>query len=190
MMAEQILVPLDGSPLAEVALPYAEAIAKALSWTVVLLSVVAPDPGPHPRPGSAPIEAPLDQETYPAGGYERFQEEDAAAMDALAAPVGRLQSAGVTALAEVGVGNARDVIVERASEDNVAVVVMASHGRTGLARIFRGSVAAGVVDRATKPVLVVRPFRDEHARVDLEHAERLPADQVDALRRAVDRLAT
>ena len=66
---------------------------------------------------------------------------------------------------------------------------MASHGRTGLARIFRGSVAAAVVDRSARPVLVVRPFRDEQARVDLEHAERLPPEHVDALRRAVDEVA-
>ena len=52
-----------------------------------------------------------------------------AAMDALAGPVARLKAAGVTAEAEVGVGDAKDVIVERASENDVALVVMASHGR-------------------------------------------------------------
>jgi nucleotide-binding universal stress UspA family protein len=111
-------------------------------------------------------------------------------MDYLAGRVARLRAAGVAAEPEVGVGDPRDVIVERAGEQDVALVTMASHGRTGLARIFRGSVAAAVVDRCARPVLVVRPFRDEHARVDLEHAERLPSEHVDAVREAVDRLTT
>jgi len=78
------------------------------------------------------------------------------------------------------------VIVERAAEDDVAMIVMASHGRTGLARLFRGSVADAVVRRTTRPTLVVRPFRDAEQRVDLEHAEQLPQDQVDAVRRAME----
>lgn len=187
-MAENILVPLDGSELANAVLPYAQEIAKALGWSVIVLRVVSGHPGPHPRPGSAPIEAPLDEETAPRIGYAAFQQEEAAAMDALASPVVRLREAGVAAEPEVGVGDARDVIVERAGEQDVALVAMASHGRTGLARIFRGSVAAAVVDRSPRPVLVVRPFRDEQARVDLEHAERLPSEHVDAVRQAVDRL--
>jgi nucleotide-binding universal stress UspA family protein len=189
-MAENILVPLDGSELAESALPHAEGVAKALGWSVILLQIVSGDPGPHPRPGSAPIEAPLEQETAPPAGYNLFREEEAAAMDYLAGRVARLRAAGVAAEPEVGVGDPRDVIVERAGEQHVALLTLASHGRTGLARIFRGSVAAAVVDRCARPVLVVRPFRDEHARVDLEHAERLPSEHVDAVREAVDRLTT
>jgi nucleotide-binding universal stress UspA family protein len=189
-MADNILVSLDGSELANAALPYAEAIGKALGWGIILLRVVSGDPGPHPRPGSAPIEAPLDQETAPQPGYAVFQDEEAGAIDALAPAVAQLRAAGLTADSEVGVGDPRTVIVERASASDIALTVMASHGRTGLARIFRGSVASAVVDHSARPVLVVRPFRDEKARVDLEHAERLPAEHVDALRRAVDQLAT
>src|SRR5918911_2615868 len=118
-MADRILVPLDGSELANAALPYAEGIAKALGWEIVLLRVVSGDPARHPRPGSAPIEAPLEEETAPPVGYQLFQQEEAAAIDALAGPVARLQEAGVAATAEVGVGDPRDVIVERASEQDI-----------------------------------------------------------------------
>ena len=187
-MADTILVPLDGSELANAALPYAEAIGKALGWGIVLLCVVSGDPVRHPRPGSAPIEAPLEDETAPQPGYDVFEAEEAAATDALAPSVAQLRAAGLTAVSEVGVGDARDVIVERATRQDIAVIVMASHGRTGLARIFRGSVASAVVDHSARPVLVVRPFRDEQARVDLEHAERLSDEHVDTLRRAVDQL--
>jgi nucleotide-binding universal stress UspA family protein len=189
-MADNILVPLDGSELADAALPYAEAIAKALGWGIVLLRVVSGDPARHPRPGSAPIEAPLEEETARRPGYNLFQAEEAGAIDALAPAVARLRAAGLTADCEVGVGDAKTVIAERAGEQDIAVVVMASHGQTGLRRVFRGSVASAVVDHSARPVVIVRPFRDEQARVDLEHAERLPSEHVDALRRAVDQLAT
>jgi len=62
---------------------------------------------------------------------------------------------------------------------------MASHGRTGLARVFRGSVAAGVADHTRRPILIVRPFRDAEHRADFEHADQLPPDQAEAVRRAV-----
>ena len=78
------------------------------------------------------------------------------------------------------------MIVERAAEDDVAMIVLASHGRTGLARLFRGSVADAVVRHTARPTLVVRPFRDADQRVDLEHAEKLPQTDVDAVRRAME----
>jgi len=77
------------------------------------------------------------------------------------------------------------VIVRRAETDDIALVVMASHGRTGLARLVRGSVATGVVDHSNRAVLVVRPFRDPDHRLDLEHADRLPPEQAEAVRRAI-----
>ena len=189
-MASKMLVPLDGSELAEAAVPYAERIGKALGWDALLLHVV-PLRDVHERPlGHAPIEAPLDQETNRPVGPQLLREEEAAAMEQLDGPAQRLRAAGLGVQQETGVGDARDFIVGRAAQDDVAMIVMASHGRTGLARLFRGSVAAGVVEAATRPTLVVRPFRDAESRVDLEHAERLPPDQADAVRRAVDTLAT
>jgi nucleotide-binding universal stress UspA family protein len=107
-------------------------------------------------------------------------------MEELAGAEQRLKAAGVLVVREVGVGNAQDVIVARASEEDVAMIVMASHGRTGLARLFRGGVADGVVRHTTRPTLLVRPFRDAEHRVDLEHAEQLPQDQVDEVRRAME----
>jgi hypothetical protein len=67
----------------------------------------------------------------------------------------------------------------------LGLIVMASHGRTGVARVFRGSVAAGVADYTHRPILIVRPFRDAEHRADLEHADQLPPDQAEAVRRAV-----
>jgi hypothetical protein len=51
--------------------------------------------------------------------------------------------------------------------------------------VFRGSIAAGVADHSRRPILVVRPFRDAEHRTELEHADRLPPDQAEAVRRAI-----
>ncbi|HLI26225.1 MAG TPA: universal stress protein [Chloroflexota bacterium] len=189
-MSAKMLVPLDGSELAEAVLPYVEAIGRALGWSAVLLHVVEPEPVRHP-PADALGGAIAHYEIEPGLEREarlRVQAEEAAAYDALAAPAARLEAAGVPAEREVAVGNPRDVIAGRAQAPDIALIAMASHGRTGLARLLRGSVAAGVAEAAPRPTLVVRPFRDEQARVDLEHAERLPREHVEAIRRAVEPL--
>ncbi len=185
-MGTKILIPVDGSELAEAALPYAERIGAALGWGAVLLCVVSPAVAHDRPPGHAPIEAPLEQETQPPAGYEAIREEEAAAEERLEAVAARLRAAGLQAEPEVANGDPRDVIAERADEADIAMIVMASHGRTGLARLFRGSVAAAVVERTNRPALLVRPFRDADSRLDFEHAEQLPGDQAEAVRRAIE----
>jgi len=189
-VGNKVLIPLDGSELAEAALAYAERLNKALGWTVVLLQVAHPPSAHHGHGGNPLLEGSLQElQQEEAGGARLYAETrrlESMAMDGLAGAEDRLRAAGVPAVREVGIGNAQDVIVERAAEDDVAMIVMASHGRTGLARLFRGSVADAVVRRTTRPTLVVRPFRDAEQRVDLEHAEQLPQDQVDAVRRAME----
>jgi nucleotide-binding universal stress UspA family protein len=182
-----MLVPLDGSELANAVLPYVEAIGKALGWSVVLLRVVEGDPA---RRGYTPLQGaaaePLTEPGVEATNLAVTEAEEASAYDSLKPAAERLRAAGLNVEREVGSGRPRDVISGRANASDIALVVMASHGRTGLARLFRGSVAAGVVDDTPRPVLVVRPFRDQESRVDLEHAERLPAGAADSVRQAVD----
>jgi nucleotide-binding universal stress UspA family protein len=189
-VSTKVLVPLDGSELAEVAVGYAEQLAKTLGWGVVLFSVVHSDSEHHLFvPATPVIEAPPEVWERWAGQLgadeEELRHEMAAAVDSMAAAAERLQAAGLQVEREVGVGNVRDVIVKRAADDDIAMIVMASHGRTGLARLVRGSVASGVVDHSNRAVLVVRPFRDPEHRLDLEHADRLPPEQAEAVRRAI-----
>jgi nucleotide-binding universal stress UspA family protein len=189
-VGNKVLVPLDGSELAEAALAYAERLNKALGWTVVLLQVAQPPSAHHGHGGNPLLEGSLQElQQEEAGGpraYEEIRRREAVAMESLAGAEDRLRAAGVVAVREVGIGNPAEVIVERAAEDDVAMIVLASHGRTGLARLFRGSVADAVVSHTARPTLVVRPFRDADQRVDLEHAEKLPQSDVDAVRRAME----
>jgi nucleotide-binding universal stress UspA family protein len=191
----KILVPLDGSELAATAVGYAEQVARALGWSVVLFTVVHRDESHHSlyRVSTPMIEAPAAVWTRWEGQLQAedadLQHELTAALDDMTEPARHLSAAGVQVEREAGVGNTQDVLVRRAEHDDVAMIVMASHGRTGLARIFRGSIASGVVGHTNRAVLVVRPFRDPEHRVDLEHAERLPPEQADAVRRAVQAIA-
>lgn len=189
-MGNAILVPLDGSELAEVALPYAEAIGKALGWSAVLFCAVPGAPEqPIFLPATPPIEAPREVwQSWEAGlsaGDEETHQEALGALDAMVGAAERLHAAGVTVMRQVGVGRARDAIGRRAADDDVAMIVMASHGRTGLRRILQGSVAAGVVDHAHRATLVVSPFHEGQNRAELKHADRLPAGQVLAVREAI-----
>ncbi len=192
----KVLVPLDGSDLAETAVGYAEQVAKALGWSVVLFSVVPQDSEHHLfLPATPVIEAPKDVwerwEGQVVGlGDETVRHEAIAALDSMLPAAERLQAAGVHVEREIGVGKTQDVIVRRAEHDDVAMIVMASHGRTGLERLFRGSIAAGVVGHTNRAVLVIRPFRDPEHRLDLEHAERLPPEQANAVRGAVQAIAS
>jgi nucleotide-binding universal stress UspA family protein len=169
----RILIPLDGSELAEAALSYAESIGKALGWHAVLFSVVhMDDERPLYVPLTPVIEAP--ESAWRAWGEHEAEEnqelrqEEVAAFDAMGGAAQRLKAAGLEVVREVGVGHPRDVIVRRAAAEDIAMVVLASHGRTGLARLFRGSVAAGVV---------------------VEHGDRLAPDQAEAVRRAIEATA-
>jgi len=186
-MANRMLIPLDGSDLAEAALAYAEAIGKALGWSAVLLHVVSPEIA-HDRPTA--LRPPGGEEWVRPAGYEAIHELEVAAFDDEAGPAARLRASGLDVSREVASGDPKEVIAERAAEDDVAIIVMASHGRTGLARLFRGSVAASVAERTRCPLLIVRPFRDAESRVDLEHGERLAETEFEAVRQAIESVPT
>ena len=191
-MGTRILVPLDGSELADAAVPYAEQLGKALGWSALLFSVVTverrtlprhvPTPPPPVESGPGVMEA---WKRLEATADEEVRDEVAAARDALAAAASRLRAAGLDAAVEVTIGNASDGIARRADRDDIAMVVMASHGRTGLRRLVRGSVANGVVQNSDRPTLVVNAFREGDQRYVLEHAERLSPDEAEAVRQAV-----
>jgi nucleotide-binding universal stress UspA family protein len=149
-MSNTILVPLDGSTLAEQSLPCAQALARAGGSRLVLLSAIAPT--------ETWLEA--------AGVYtpdRHLQEEADAAKRYLDSVSARLPS-DLVAVAEVAWGKAAEVISEAAEKHDSPLIVMTSHGRSGIPRMVMGSVANEVLRTATQPVLVVRA--SEEARQD------------------------
>jgi len=140
-MFKRLLVPLDGSPLAEQALGQAAAIARACGPSVDLLFVRAPGPFESVR-------------TMPWGPAERAETERY--LEAIGQYVATLGRATVTQ--SVQKGNPVDRICEHAIEVGADLIVMTSHGRTGLSRAWLGSVADGVMRHAKIPVLILRPL--------------------------------
>ncbi|MCC6179488.1 MAG: universal stress protein [Chloroflexi bacterium] len=133
-MFTTILVPLDGSSLAERALPFAARLARCDDATVVLARALPPD-GTE-APGAAPA----------ALANARATTDEIA---------GRLRADGIAVQVVTRQGPAADVILHLARENAAGLIVMATHGRGGLGRQVFGSVANAVMRRADVPVLFV-----------------------------------
>lgn len=142
------IVPLDGSPLAEQALPAARQLAKALSLRMVLLRAVS-IPVLYWDPGYAVGAADFYEQALEAG-----QQEAKAYVDTVAAAQRSAGMAEVTPLATVGAAAA--VILDTATAMPGSITVMTSHGRSGVGRWLLGSVADHVIRHSDSPVLLVR----------------------------------
>ena len=140
-MFKHILIPLDGSELAEAALPAARVLAGLLGAQVTLVHVIEED-APSTHHGERHLINPDEAEHYLAGIRE------------LAAPPGSPVSCHVHAAAT---GNVAQSIVAHQDELAPDLVVMCTHGRGGLRRIIIGSIAQQVVASGSTPVLLIRP---------------------------------
>ena len=145
-MYARIVVPLDGSELAERALPEACRIAEAFAAPVHLVRVV--DLTGYDSYGAFGLAA------QPSGVAAILQAEREAAETYLSTAADHLIEAGHVVTTEVREGPVRQEL--QAALCDRDLLVMASHGRGGLARWFLGSVAEDVVRHAAVPVLLVR----------------------------------
>lgn len=143
-MFKRILVPLDGSLRAERALPVAARIARASQGTVVMLRVVSL-PMQY-GPPSAPA-------TYTS---ELLDTEEMGARDYLTSVAQSDTLAGVPTEIQVETASPALAILNAATTRHADLIVISSHGRTGLARWVLGSVAQHVVRHSAVPVLVLR----------------------------------
>jgi nucleotide-binding universal stress UspA family protein len=137
-----ILVPLDGSELAEAVLPHVEALAEQSGVElvdVVLLRVA---------------ESPVMSDHYFSNIPETREEIE----KYLARVEERLQKAGLSVQSRVLTGEPAEQIVDYASASPFSLVVMSTHARSGLSRWVLGSVAMKVVSGISSPILLVRPL--------------------------------
>ncbi len=144
-MYNVILVPLDGSKRAETILPYVEELAVLRKSTVVFLQVIEP---------SSTMVTPYDMVPYyDAEMAERWINE---AKTYLAGKQGEFRVKGITTKGYVEQGPVVRTVLDVAEREGADLIAMASHGRTGLGRVFYGSVAAGILHQADRPLLLVR----------------------------------
>ena len=148
-MFNRILLPLDGSELGEVALAYVEELAVGGKAEVILFQVVAP---PH---DVQLAEAYTSHLAHMADEY--VAHASTAAKDYLDNVRKRLSGKGIKAHSEVVVGQPAERIIDHSKEKDVDLIVMSTHGRSGVGRWLFGSVADKVVHHSEKPVLLVRP---------------------------------
>ena len=169
-MYEKIVVPLDGSKLAECVLPYVEELAKGCDTKeVVLVSVTERVIGR--------TRAPETQEVYQASGETRIGlsgseearigisdseviltlgKKEKQALRYLGRIAKRLQKKGIKVRTEVLLGNTAEEIARFVEHGGANLIVMASHGRSGPTRWAYGSVADKVFRASCVPILMVR----------------------------------
>jgi len=147
-MYKTILVPLDGSERAERILIHVEELACCLNAKVIFIQVVtAPNLVGYDESGMLLYSHNLEQMVKQAESY-------------LNSLKGEFREKGIEAKTCVVGGPVIDQIIDCALRENADLVAMSSHGRTGLARVFYGSVTAGVLNLIDRPLLIVRSRRD------------------------------
>lgn len=144
-MYKTLLVPLDGSKRAEAILPFVEEMAYRFQAKVVLLQVVESH-----SVVISPVAEPLELNSE--GLRQHINEADAY----LAGLRGEFREKKITTRHYVERGPVVETIIDVAAREGADLIAMASHGRSGLSRVFYGSVAAGVLQRLDRPILLVR----------------------------------
>jgi nucleotide-binding universal stress UspA family protein len=150
-MFEKILVCLDGSGLAEQILPYAAEQARRFGSQVTLLHVVLEPVMVSTGAAGGPehLEKP--------GVLEQMKKEQQQTVTYLKRIAAHLHEQGVEVEPVLLQGSPGDAIVSYAVDNNIGLIALASHGRSGLGRAVFGSVAEYVLRNSGLPVLVVRP---------------------------------
>jgi nucleotide-binding universal stress UspA family protein len=143
-MFRHILVPLDGSPLAECVLPHIVAVTQAFEANVTLIQVLE-----RSRNGrGVPMVDPMD--------WQIAERQAAAYLDGVAA---RLEKAGIESANIVVEGSAAERVIEYAHANDVDLIALSSHGKSGLSGWNVSSVVQKIVQRAHRSILLVRAYQ-------------------------------
>ncbi|WP_165795446.1 universal stress protein [Deinococcus koreensis] len=162
-MFERILVTTDGSPFANLALPVAADLARRYGATLTVLHVV---PGPVALTEGAAYAFDYDTERRRqlALGQQILEEAKA-----------RIDLPGVQLISREGL-RTDEIIAQEVGRGAFQLVVMSTHGRSGLAHFFLGSVAEGLLRRVQVPVFLVRAPEPATAHGDTVHGDSGHAD--------------
>ncbi len=154
-MYQKIMVPLDGSQLAECVLPHVQSfIQDCQVQTVTLARVVETVP---PRFTGPPSQSGVtDYEKVVEYARKDAEERKASAAAYLQDVVKRLNMNNVKFQTEVLAGDIAGSLVDYAEEKQVDLILIATHGRSGVSRWVRGSIADRILRASRIPVLMVR----------------------------------
>lgn len=152
-MFNKILVPLDGSALAERAIDQIEKMSKGSVGEVLLLKVVPSPLGKAPESGQA----------EESNAFVDSVNRSKAYLDRIAA---RLGAISVKSRILIPSGEPHAEILAAAHKEDVDCIVMSTHGGTALARALLGSTAEKVVYTTKRPVFLVKPEKIHAARIE------------------------
>ena len=145
-MYHTILVPLDGSSRAEAILPHVEDLARRYGARVLLLHVDAEPPLMLERDEIVDLQSYMEKRRQRRGRIAAY----------LQGIIDNWRGMSIAAAKELGEGPVVACIIDTAAREQADLVAMASHGSSGGARAFYGSVAAGVLQQIDRPLLLVR----------------------------------
>jgi len=148
-MYRKILVPLDGSKRAEKILPHVEELAIRYKAKIIFMQVVEYKTVPTPEGAFINLtdeefdQAKIQAETHLSGIQGEFREKN------------------IESQFRVTYGPVVEGIIKIAAQEGVDLIALASHGRSGVSRVFYGSVAAGLLHRVDRPLLIIRSRETE-----------------------------
>lgn len=151
-MFTRILVPLDGSSLAGMALDLVKRLAGSNSEITLVTSVFVPE---------TPIYAEAPLLTLPSN-LPTLESAKADAKRYLEEVAEHLRQSGYNVHSRVEIGDPVERICHVADELDVDMIAMSTHGRSGLSRLIFGSVTSGVVKQAERPVLIIPSSYAQH----------------------------
>jgi len=145
-MYSTILIPLDGSKRAEVILSHVEEMARKMGSRIILLTCVEQEvvyAGDQEVSAMVHKKDDMAQQTKTAKSYLQKVQT-------------KLEKQGIQVSTTIIQGPPVKAILAVAAQENVDMIAIASHGRSGLGRVFYGSVAAGILQRVDRPLLIIR----------------------------------
>lgn len=152
-MYKKIMVPLDGSELAECVLPHVDGFVTGCQVeTVIFVRVVEPT---HYSAVSL-TSSPQFHKTMQENAKLIEEEEKSSAARYLKKVISRVKQGGIKYKADVLVGKVADRLVDYADANEIDLVLIATHGRSGISRWVRGSIADRVLRSSRAPVLMIR----------------------------------
>jgi nucleotide-binding universal stress UspA family protein len=144
-MYKIILVPLDGSKRAEAILPHVKNLSLCFNAKVILFIVAEPSL-------MLEYDEVIDMTKY----LEKRDHQKKETETYLASIQKEFRAKGIKVQTLIGHGLVVKSIIDAAKHNNADLVAMASHGLSGLSRTFYGSIAAGVLQRIDRPLLLIR----------------------------------
>ncbi len=150
-MFNPILVPLDGSSLAETILPHVSVFAKVDASEVILLRILDKQSQIYSKETVDPLD------------WQIRKAEASAYLEHLA---GQLVDTGLKARTEILEGNAAESIVEYAQVNDIPLIMLSSHGRSGITGWNVSSVVQKVILRARTSIMIVRAYKTEASEME------------------------